>query len=89
MKIRKLPFWLVIALALAVGGLALAWALIDMRQVRSAPDVTFESYDGQHYRLAHLRGRSSSSTSGPVGARRAAPKRRFCSRHGLICEIAA
>lgn len=56
MKIRKLPFCFVIALALAIGGLALTWALVDMRQVRTAPDVTFESYDGQHYHLADLRG---------------------------------
>jgi cytochrome c biogenesis protein CcmG/thiol:disulfide interchange protein DsbE len=47
----------VISAALAIGGLALAWAVFDMQQVRSAPDVTFESYDGQRFRLAELRGK--------------------------------
>jgi cytochrome c biogenesis protein CcmG, thiol:disulfide interchange protein DsbE len=52
-------FWIVIAVALIVGGLAAAWAVIDSRNVRPyvAPDFTLTTYDEQTVHLADLRGK--------------------------------
>ena len=47
----------VIAISLTIGVLALAWALFDSREVRSAPDFTLTAFDGAVYPMRELRGR--------------------------------
>jgi len=53
---RDRRYRLVIAVALVVSGLSLAWALLQAHQVQSAPDFTLNSFDGPVYRLRDLRG---------------------------------
>jgi cytochrome c biogenesis protein CcmG/thiol:disulfide interchange protein DsbE len=53
---RDRRYWLVVAAALSIGALSLAWALLGVRQVQSAPDFTLTSFDGPVYLLRDLRG---------------------------------
>jgi cytochrome c biogenesis protein CcmG/thiol:disulfide interchange protein DsbE len=53
---RDRRYRLVIAVALIVCSLSLAWGLLETRQAHSAPDFTLTSFDGPVYRLHDLRG---------------------------------
>jgi len=56
---KKRTFWLVIGLALAVGGIALAWAVWDSQQShpQTAPDFVLHGYDGSTTTLHDLQGK--------------------------------
>ena len=54
---RAWRFPVVIAISLLVCAFALAWALLNSRLVRAAPDFTLITYDGSTYRKDDLRGK--------------------------------
>jgi cytochrome c biogenesis protein CcmG/thiol:disulfide interchange protein DsbE len=54
---RDRRYRLVIAAALFVCALSLAWALLETRQAQSAPDFALNSFDGPVYRLRDLHGK--------------------------------